>query len=65
MLCKNGLGFHSKTFDQLIEDVKTLLKNEALREEMGVSGRKYVEQEHDITKNIREYIEVFEYAMRR
>lgn len=60
LLCKKGLGFRSKTFDQLIEDVKTLLKDEALREEMGVNGRKYVEREHDITKNIREYIEVFE-----
>ena len=64
LICENGLGFRSKTFDQLIEDVKTLLKNEALREDMGVNGRKYVEREHDITKNIREYIEVFEYAMR-
>ena len=64
LLCKTGLGFRLKTFDQLVEDVKTLLKDEALREEMGVNGRKYVEREHDITKNIREYINVFEYVMR-
>jgi glycosyltransferase involved in cell wall biosynthesis len=59
LLCKNGLGFHSKTFGQLIEDVKTLLKDETLREEMGVNGRKYVEREHDITNIIREYIKLF------
>ena len=60
LICEKGLGFRSKTFDRLIEDVKTLLNNEALRGEMGVKGREYVEREHDITKNIREYIEVFE-----
>ena len=59
LLCKNGLGFRSKTFDQLIEDVKTLLKDEALREEMGVNGREYVEREHDIKKSIEKYIELF------
>jgi|GEM_PF-196849 len=62
LLCEKGLGFRSKTFDQLIEDVKTLLKDEALREEMGVNGRKYVEREHDITHIIREYIELFNHV---
>jgi glycosyltransferase involved in cell wall biosynthesis len=62
LLCKKGLGFRSKTFDQLIEDVKTLLHDEALREEMGVNGRKYVEREHDIVENIREYIKVLEHV---
>ncbi|MBT9138604.1 MAG: hypothetical protein DDT31_01173 [Syntrophomonadaceae bacterium] len=60
LLCKNGLGFHSKTFDQLIEDVKTLLHDEVLREEMGVKGREYVEREHDLTHIVREYIELFD-----
>ncbi len=60
LLCKRGLGFHSKTFDQLIEDVKTLLNNAALREEMGMNGRKYVEREHDLTNIIGRYIEMFE-----
>ena len=64
LLCKKGLGFHSKTFDQLVEDVKTLLKEEKLREEMGVNGRKYVESEHDITLIVREYIELFDHVMR-
>lgn len=54
------MGFHSKTFEQLVEDVKTLLKDEALREEMGVNGRKYVEREHDINNIIKNYINVFE-----
>jgi glycosyltransferase involved in cell wall biosynthesis len=53
------LGFHSKTFNQLVEDVKTLLKDETLRKEMGINGRKYVEKEHDITSLISKHIEVF------
>ena len=59
LICKSKMGFHSKTFNQLIEDVKTLLKEEKLREEMGVNGRKYVESGHDLTLIIREYIKLF------
>ena len=61
LICKYKMGFHSKTFEQLIEDVKTLLKNKALREEMGMNGRKYVEREHDIAKIIGKYIELFKF----
>jgi glycosyltransferase involved in cell wall biosynthesis len=56
------MGFHSRTFDQLCADVRTLLKNESLREEMGANGMMYVEREHDITNNIKEYIGVFEHV---
>lgn len=59
-----NMGFHSKTFDQLVEDVKTLLKEEKLRDEMGVNGRKYVEREHDIIYIVDEYIELFDHVMR-
>jgi len=55
---KYNMGFHSKTFDNLVEDVKILLKNEALRKEMSVNGRKYVEQEHDLTNIVEDYIEL-------
>ncbi|MCL0073015.1 glycosyltransferase family 4 protein [Dehalococcoidia bacterium] len=64
LLCKNRLGFHSKTFEQLVEDVKTLLKDENLRKQMGANGRDYAEREHDVAKNIRGYIEVFDHVMR-
>lgn len=59
VICINRLGFHSKTFQQLTEDVRTLLKDEQLREEMGRNGRQYVEKEHDITKVVPRYLEVF------
>ena len=60
LICEKRLGFHSKTFNQLVEDVKTLLKDEQLFEEMGRNARQYVEKEHDITNIIGKYIEVFD-----
>ncbi len=55
----NKLGFYSKIFNQLVEDVKKLLKDRPLRQEMGENARRYVEKEHDITKIVDKYIEVF------
>ena len=49
------LGFYSKTFDQMVEDLETLLKNEKLRKKMGRDSRKYVEKEHDVNKIVKEY----------
>ena len=63
LICTNKMGFHSKTFEQLIKDVKTLLKNEALIEGMSINGREYVEREHDITKIISKHIEVFKQVL--
>jgi len=64
IICNWRLGLHSETFHQLVEDVKILINNETLREEMGVNGRAYVESEHDVTKNVLEYVDVFDYVMR-
>jgi glycosyltransferase involved in cell wall biosynthesis len=61
IICKYKLGFHSKTVEQMVRDVETLLKDEKLREEMGVNGRKYVEQEHNLTNIVREYIKLFKH----
>ena len=59
IICKYKLGFHSRTFEQMVEDVKLLLEDEKLREEMGINGRKYVEREHDMKKIVSEYVELF------
>jgi glycosyltransferase involved in cell wall biosynthesis len=48
IITKYKLGFHSKTFTQLIDDVNTLLTDKELCEQMGINGRKYVEENHDI-----------------
>jgi glycosyltransferase involved in cell wall biosynthesis len=58
VICKNRLGFHSKTFSQLIEDIKSLLGNEQLRLEMGENGRRYVEENHDINRIVKQHIRV-------
>jgi glycosyltransferase involved in cell wall biosynthesis len=55
IICKYKLGLHSKTFEQLIKDTKTLLNNDNLRKEMGNNSRKYVEKEHNLNKIINEY----------
>lgn len=60
IICKYRLGIHSKTFDQMVEDTKTLLKNEKLRKEMGMNSWKYVSKEHDIKKILKEFEKVFD-----
>jgi glycosyltransferase involved in cell wall biosynthesis len=60
IICKYKLGFHSKTFDQMVEDLKTLIYNKKLRDEFGANARKYAECEFDSEKIIRQYIETFE-----
>ena len=60
ILCEYKLGFHSKTFNQMVEDVKTLLEDEELRKKMGSNGREYVERKHGIKKITERYIRLFE-----
>ena len=64
IICKYKLGFHSRTFEQMVEDVKLLLEDEKLMKERGMNGRKYVEREHDLKKTVEEYIKLFETMMR-
>jgi len=59
LLCKKRLGFHSKTFEKMVEDLRILLNNEKLREEMGKNAREYAEKEHNAGLLINKYIEVF------
>jgi glycosyltransferase involved in cell wall biosynthesis len=63
IICKNKLGFHSKTFDQLIEDIKTLIKNDQLRAEIGANAKIYIENEHNVTKLANEYEQLFEFLV--
>jgi glycosyltransferase involved in cell wall biosynthesis len=56
---RNNLGFHSRTFEQMVEDVRTLLSNDKLRGEMGRNGRIYVETYHDKQRIIALYDRCF------
>ena len=57
---KNKLGFHSGSFEQMIKDVRFLIENKKLRQEMGRNARKYVLRECDIKKIAPKYVELFE-----
>jgi glycosyltransferase involved in cell wall biosynthesis len=60
IISDNDMGFHSKNFENLREDLKILLEDDKLRVQMGQNGRQYVEKEHDIKNIIQEYIKLFE-----
>ncbi len=59
IICRYELGFHSKTFDQMVKDVKRLLHDEKLIKEMGENGRRHIEREHDINIILNKYIVLF------
>jgi len=60
IICKYKLAFHSSNFNQLVEDVRTLLNDIKLREHIGKNGKEYVETNHDIQKVVKKYIDIFE-----
>lgn len=59
IICNYKLGFHSNTFEQMVENVKLLLIDEDLRKKMGLNGSKYVEKEHNIKKIVEQYKWIF------
>jgi len=54
-----GLGFHSKTFEKMVEDIKTLLGDGKLRNQMGENSRRYTEENHDLKEVVKKHIAVF------
>lgn len=60
IICRFRLGLHSKSLEQMINDVELLLLDKELRTQMGKDGRNYVEQEHDIEKIVSHYLTLFE-----
>ena len=55
IICKYELGFHSMTFDDLVKHTSQLLKNESLRNNMGLKAKNYVLREHNVNNIIDEY----------
>jgi len=64
IISKYKLGYHSKTFDQLIDNIMALLQNKKLRQMMAENGRKYVEENHDIKRVADRYEEMIENILR-
>jgi glycosyltransferase involved in cell wall biosynthesis len=58
IICKEKLGFHSKSIEQMIIDIEVLLHDDGLRKEMGIQGKKYVEQNHDIHKVTDQFVDL-------
>lgn len=52
VLKNNKIGFHSKTFEQMVIDVRSLFENEELREQMGQRAQKYAFDVHSIQPNV-------------
>ena len=65
IISNHKLGFHSKTYEQMLEDFKTLIRNDKLRKEMGSNSRNYVAKEHDAEKIVKEYEALIEKLTRR
>jgi glycosyltransferase involved in cell wall biosynthesis len=49
ILKNEGIGFHSKTFKQMVNDLRALLENEKLRSSMGEKARKYAISNFSVT----------------
>jgi len=55
----NKIGFHSKTFEQMIKDAVYLMEHKEERIEMGRRARKYALENHNINKNVLKYESYF------
>ena len=50
ILTRHNIGFHSKNFNQLVEDVRFLINNSNIRGKMGKEARRFAEKEYDIKR---------------
>jgi glycosyltransferase involved in cell wall biosynthesis len=57
ILINKRIGFHSKTFHQMVKDVRILIENEKLRVEMGERARKYAIS-HFSVKNAEKFLDL-------
>ena len=59
LIKNNKIGFHSLTFEQLIQDTKLLIHNDTLRHDMGEKAYKFAIHNFT-TKNLRKLIQLFD-----
>lgn len=58
ILRRERIGFHSKTFDQMLEDVARLIEDEPLRVDMGQRARSFAEKEFSM-RNLEKMLPFF------
>lgn len=59
LLKKKKIGFHSRSFDQMVKHIRYLIENEDSRKEIGRRAREYAIENHTVEKNGRRYLEIF------
>jgi glycosyltransferase involved in cell wall biosynthesis len=59
ILIREKIGFCSKSFEKLVNDVTTLVENKVLREEMGKRAHQYAETNHTIDKMVEKLVKLF------
>ena len=64
IISKYKLGYHSETFNRVINDIRNLLESKELRVEMGKNGWKYVETYHNIRSIVDRYEELFKHIIK-
>ena len=60
VLTRDRIGICSGSFRRMVEDVRRLLSDHALRTEMGKRARAYASAEHDLTEKLKQYADVFD-----
>jgi glycosyltransferase involved in cell wall biosynthesis len=59
ILAKQGLGFHSGSFDKLVQDTRSLIENPGLRTRIGEKAKAYAMEHHSRTTNLNQVAEFF------
>ena len=59
IICEHELGFHSGSFEQMIEDVRLLLRDGEARKRLGENGRRFVENDHNLNIVVEQYVKLF------
>ncbi|MBE3089002.1 MAG: glycosyltransferase [Actinobacteria bacterium] len=59
------LGYCSKTFDQMLNNIEILLKDKQLLETMGKNGRKYVKENHNMQKIVDQYEDLIQKMIKK
>ena len=65
VICKYKLGFHSKTYEQMIQDINLLLDNKDLRQNLGKNAHEYAEKEYNVNEIIKKYEQLFNSLIRK
>ncbi len=64
-ITRQQVGFHSGTFEKLVNDVRKLIEDRGLLRQIGDNSRRYTEKNHDIREVAKKHIEVINSLVRK